>query len=160
MKKTQIELLQIGMKKDSWLTECSSVFTQKLKPYCDFDWTHFNSPKHSSDQLEVKKKLESQILMDALSKRKAKNVFLLDEKAKLRTSIELTVLLEPYFERREKLYFVIGGAFGFSKELKNMYPQKISLSSLTLSHQVASVVFLEQLYRVLNIYNKTPYHHS
>lgn len=55
------------------------------------------------------------------------------------------------------LTFCIGPSDGFSKEfLKNK--QIISLSSLTMMHQLALVVLLEQVYRGFTILNNEPYH--
>lgn len=53
--------------------------------------------------------------------------------------------------------FFIGGAYGFNQDFLQ-YTQNISLSSLTLSHQVAKVLLCEQIYRGLSINANHPYH--
>jgi 23S rRNA (pseudouridine1915-N3)-methyltransferase len=58
------------------------------------------------------------------------------------------------------MVFVIGGAFGFSKEVFERANQKISLSKMTFSHQLVRVIFLEQLYRAQTILKGEPYHHE
>ncbi|WP_031388183.1 23S rRNA (pseudouridine(1915)-N(3))-methyltransferase RlmH [Desulfonatronum thiodismutans] len=55
--------------------------------------------------------------------------------------------------------FVLGGAFGFSGEIRERCDQLISLSPMTLPHELARVVLLEQVYRALNIQRGTGYHH-
>jgi 23S rRNA (pseudouridine1915-N3)-methyltransferase len=60
--------------------------------------------------------------------------------------------------RTKNLTFIIGGAYGFSSELKEKFKLKIALSKLTFSHDMARLFFTEQLYRSLTIINKIPYH--
>lgn len=55
--------------------------------------------------------------------------------------------------------FVLGGAFGFSGGFRERCDQLISLSSMTLPHELARVVLFEQVYRALTIQRGTGYHH-
>ena len=61
---------------------------------------------------------------------------------------------------KKKIVFVIGGAYGFSKDIYNRANEKISLSRLTFSHQMVRLFFVEQLYRGYTILNNEPYHHE
>lgn len=58
-----------------------------------------------------------------------------------------------------KVVFVIGGAYGFGAAMSARADHKVSLSSLTFTHDMVRLVFLEQLYRAFTIINKLPYHH-
>jgi len=58
------------------------------------------------------------------------------------------------------LTFVIGGPYGFSSEVYEKFPQKISLSKMTFSHQMIRVIITEQIYRALSILKNEPYHHQ
>lgn len=79
-------------------------------------------------------------------------LIVLDEHGKQQDSVSFSKIL---LERN--LTFCIGPSDGFSKEfLKNK--QIISLSSLTMMHQLALVVLLEQVYRGFTILNNEPYH--
>ncbi|HSH00660.1 MAG TPA: 23S rRNA (pseudouridine(1915)-N(3))-methyltransferase RlmH, partial [candidate division Zixibacteria bacterium] len=53
---------------------------------------------------------------------------------------------------------LLGGAFGLGAAALERADETISLSSLTLSHQVARIVALEQLYRGFSILSGSPYH--
>jgi 23S rRNA (pseudouridine1915-N3)-methyltransferase len=57
------------------------------------------------------------------------------------------------------LTFIIGGAYGVSQELANQVNMKLSLSKMTMSHQVVRLMFFEQLYRAFTILRNEPYHH-
>jgi 23S rRNA (pseudouridine1915-N3)-methyltransferase len=56
------------------------------------------------------------------------------------------------------LAFVVGGADGLSSEVLDAARERMSLSRLTLPHQLARVVLLEQLYRSFRIIRGEPYH--
>jgi 23S rRNA (pseudouridine1915-N3)-methyltransferase len=55
--------------------------------------------------------------------------------------------------------FVIGGSLGLAPEVWARAPERLSLSPLTLPHQLARVVLAEQLFRALKIDRREPYHH-
>ncbi len=54
--------------------------------------------------------------------------------------------------------FLIGGAFGHSREFLNRCDKVVSLSTMTMSHKIAKVVLFEQIYRALAINHHHPYH--
>jgi 23S rRNA (pseudouridine1915-N3)-methyltransferase len=54
--------------------------------------------------------------------------------------------------------FVIGGAFGLGRSVLDRAVRKLSLSSMTLPHEMARVVLAEQLYRAGSILRGEPYH--
>ena len=56
-----------------------------------------------------------------------------------------------------QLIFVCGNAGGFPESLRERVPQKLSLSAMTLSHELARVVLAEQLYRAFAILSGGPY---
>jgi 23S rRNA (pseudouridine1915-N3)-methyltransferase len=55
--------------------------------------------------------------------------------------------------------FVIGGSLGLPPEVQRRATDRLSLSALTLPHQLARVVLLEQLFRAGKILRREPYHH-
>jgi len=57
-----------------------------------------------------------------------------------------------------KAAFVIGGAFGLSADVLEAADRQLSLSDLTLPHDLARLVLLEQLYRAGTILRGEPYH--
>ena len=61
-------------------------------------------------------------------------------------------------QRGHILVFVIGGAYGLADSFKRTAREVISLSPLTLSHSLAHMVLLEQIYRAFTILKGHPYH--
>jgi 23S rRNA (pseudouridine1915-N3)-methyltransferase len=84
---------------------------------------------------------------------------ILDERGRSCRSKELAQKLEDWDLRAVKdVAFLIGGANGHSPEVKEKADWLFSLGSLTLQHELALVVLLEQLYRAQTIRRGEPYH--
>ncbi len=58
-----------------------------------------------------------------------------------------------------ELAFAVGGAYGFSDEVRRRAAKLLSLSAMTFTHQMVRPFLLEQLYRACTILNNEPYHH-
>jgi len=89
---------------------------------------------------------------------KLDHVTLLDAKGTLMTSPEWSQFLYSEWEKRGSiLTFAIGGANGFSSQVKGAF-KMLSFSSMTFPHQIARLLFYEQTYRAIQIYKKGKYH--
>jgi len=83
----------------------------------------------------------------------------LDEKGKQLRSEEFAGWIQKQEGAgRKKVSFLIGGANGHGPEVKAAADETWSLSAMTLQHELAYVVFLEQLYRAYSINLGSPYH--
>ena len=85
-------------------------------------------------------------------------IICLSDLGKEMTSTELA----RFLERRERqsgrsLAFVVGGFLGLADRLLARADLRLSLSRMTLSHELARVVLLEQVYRALTIVRKRHY---
>ena len=58
----------------------------------------------------------------------------------------------------KKIFFLIGGPLGLSPQVLAQAHQVLSLSSLTLTHEMSALVFSEQLYRYLTVQAGEKYH--
>ena len=88
-------------------------------------------------------------------------VILLDEKGKQYSSIEFSNFISnTVMVRTKSLVFIIGGAFGLSKEVYTRADSKMSLSKMTFSHQMVRMIYKEQLYRAFTITNGEKYHNE
>jgi 23S rRNA (pseudouridine1915-N3)-methyltransferase len=59
---------------------------------------------------------------------------------------------------RGDLTFVVGGSAGLAPEVLARADERLSLSRMTLPHQLCRVVLLEQVYRAFRIMRNEPYH--
>ena len=88
-------------------------------------------------------------------------VVLLDEKGKQFTSVSFSNYLQKKMNSGlKRLVFVIGGPYGFGDEVYKRANEKVSLSSMTFSHQMVRLFAIEQLYRAFTILRNEPYHHQ
>ncbi len=87
------------------------------------------------------------------------HIVLLDSRGKQMSSEELARFLGDYQDRNPlPLVFAVGPANGFSEEARGAASLLLSLGKMTLSHELARVVLLEQLYRAFTILQGHPYH--
>ena len=84
---------------------------------------------------------------------------LMDSRGKEFSSEQFATFLGDYQDRNPMpLVFAIGGADGFGAEVRDAAQQTISLGKMTLAHELARVVLLEQVYRAFTILKGHPYH--
>ena len=62
------------------------------------------------------------------------------------------------FNNKEKLSFIIGGPDGHSSEILNEADYILSLSKMTMPHEMATLVLIEQIYRAFSIKKGSKYH--
>lgn len=74
------------------------------------------------------------------------------------SSEELAAFLAKQLEIYGKVAFILGGPLGFSQEVEDAVPSRLSLSRLTFPHELARIVFLEQVYRAFTILRGEKYH--
>ncbi len=83
----------------------------------------------------------------------------LDENGTRLSSLEFARLLEKWGAAGIRdLVFILGGAYGLDGGLKTGADFLLSLSSMTLTHGMARMILLEQIYRAFTLIRKEPYH--
>jgi 23S rRNA (pseudouridine1915-N3)-methyltransferase len=91
-------------------------------------------------------------------KKERHKLVLLDSRGKQFSSEELAEFLEREQVNAKPLLFAIGGSDGFSTEARRQAGVMLSLGKMTLPHELARVVLVEQLYRAFTILMNHPYH--
>lgn len=87
------------------------------------------------------------------------SLVLMDTRGKQFSSEEFARFLGDYQDRNPlPIVFAVGAADGFSETCKTAAQQTISLGKMTLAHELARVVLLEQIYRAFTILKGHPYH--
>lgn len=155
----RITLLVVGKTTDPRLQSLIEDYQQRLKHYIPFEFVVVpdikNAKTLSQEQL---KSAEGQAILSFLTP--AMDVLLLDEHGREFRSIEYADFLQKKMGSGRDLTLVIGGAYGFSKEVYNRSNGKISLSQMTFSHQMIRLMAIEQIYRAMTILRGEPYHHE
>jgi 23S rRNA (pseudouridine1915-N3)-methyltransferase len=98
-------------------------------------------------------------LQERAAGRTTPELVLLDNRGKEMTSEELAEFIEARHSADiQQLIFAIGPADGFSDSTRRSASKLISLGKMTLPHELARIVLLEQIYRAFTILKKHPYH--
>lgn len=156
----KITLLTVGKTDRDWVRQGLEIYVSRLKHYIPFALIEIPELKNVSafSKEQIKSKEGALILKNV---RTSDDLILLDEKGKMFTSMEFSSMLSDKLSYASRdIVFVIGGAYGFSKEVYDRADSKISLSKMTFSHQMVRTIFAEQLYRAFTIMKGEPYHHE
>lgn len=158
--KMKITLLAIGKTGAKYLQEGVEIYTKRIGYYVPFDFKVLPDIKTTKSlTTEKQKELEGQQFLSAMQP--GDIVVLLDERGKEMTSREFSAYIDRKMVTVSKnLIFVIGGPYGFSKEVYNRANEKLSLSKMTFSHEMIRLFFVEQIYRAMTILKGEPYHHD
>lgn len=139
--------ITVGKPAFLWAREAADMYLERLRNYTKFE------------QVVIKdgprKQVETQLL--AASEKTLRVV--LDERGKALRSLEMARWIEARQMAGVKCAsLIIGGAEGHSQAFREAADEIWTLSSLTLQHEVARVVLLEQVYRAHTILRGEPYH--
>ena len=156
----KIILLTVGKTTNAHLIKLQEEYQNRLKFYITFEPVVIPELKNTKN-LSVSEQLEKEA--DLILKQIDLNdkVVLLDEKGKQFTSVAFSEYMsKKLIATHKRMIFVVGGPYGFSERVYQRANSKISLSSMTFSHQMIRLIFVEQLYRAMTILKGEPYHHE
>ena len=84
----------------------------------------------------------------------------LDERGESMASVRFAEFLRTCFDSARFPIFIVGGAYGLSQTVRDRATKLLSFGPMTLPHELARVLLLEQLYRADAIMHGRPYHHG
>ena len=154
----RINLIAIGKKMPDWISHGIEHYKKQLPKNYNFTITALESQNRKSISVENTKNLEEKLILDAASGSTLLIAF--DELGKQQSSKELSKSIEKWQLEGESVAMIIGGADGLSSELKQKCNLIWSLSNLTLTHSMARLLLVEQLYRGHSLMTNHPYHRS
>ena len=152
-----IRLIAVGDRQPSWVDDAFATYTGRFPQQWKFRLDCVaTARRNKGDQSDRAKQVESeQILAKVAAK---EQLVLLDERGRQLTSQALATSLSDWQTDGRDLSFVIGGPDGVSSACRERAAFVWSLSSLTLPHGLARVLFAEQLYRAWSLQSGHPYH--
>lgn len=156
----KITLLAIGRTQSEYLRTGIEQYINRIGHYVPMEFKVLPDIKGTKGLTEQQQKdKEGAAMMAAMQPGDA--VILLDERGREMTSREFAGFIEGKMNvGLKRLVFVIGGPYGFSKEVYDRCDGKISLSRMTFSHEMVRLFFTEQIYRAMTILRGEPYHHD
>lgn len=156
----KIVLIVVGKTIQKHYITAINDYIERSNHYIPFDMEVIPELKNTKNLTqEQQKEKEGDLILKALQP--GDMLVLLDESGKEFRSVEFASWLEKKISIvNKRLVFLIGGPYGFAPKVYQAAQEKISLSKMTFSHQMVRLIFVEQLYRALNILNNGPYHHE
>ena len=144
----KLRVAWIGKTKEPAIQALSDEYLRRLRQFADVEGVSFKD--------------EAAVLKAAgrdSSKASRHFLVLLDSRGKQLSSEELARLIGEHQDRNPvPMFFAIGPADGFSAAARQKCDLLLSLGKMTLAHELARVVVLEQLYRAFSILKGHPYH--
>ncbi|HBM78065.1 MAG TPA: 50S rRNA methyltransferase [Verrucomicrobiales bacterium] len=143
----KLRILAIGKPKLGYAGEGVREYTGRLKHYVPLDLEFLKGHDESSS---------------LLAKSEGSYRIALDERGSQLTTLGISDGLTRLENRPgiKKVVFLIGGAAGHSPALRDQCDEIWSLSTMTMQHELALVVLLEQIYRAYTIKRGEPYHRA
>lgn len=144
----KITIFAVGKLKESFWKDAVAEYLKRLDAYAK------TSVREIPDSNKEK---EAVALLDALPEKVP--VILLDIKGKEVSSEALAQKIDRYaLDGNSHIAFVIGGSDGVTAEVRARATERISFGPITLPHNLARVVLVEQIYRAFKIQRGEPYH--
>lgn len=147
-----INIVCVGSLKEKFWIDAVNEYGKRLSKFCKLKFIELS-------QLE---KFEKQKCLDCEGDEILKVVrgykILLDVEGKQLTSDEFAKQLESISLLNSEITFIIGGSYGVSDKVKKQVNFRMSFGKLTLPHNLARVVLVEQIYRAFMITNGSTYH--
>ncbi|HVA38167.1 MAG TPA: 23S rRNA (pseudouridine(1915)-N(3))-methyltransferase RlmH [Candidatus Dormibacteraeota bacterium] len=152
----RIQVLAVGKVKERYVAAAVDDFARRLRPYASLDLAEVPAA-HGSDAAAAMREEAGRILA-RLSPDDV--VWLLEREGEEWSSPELARRIDDLTRTgTSRLVIVVAGTFGADASLRARATRLWSLSRLTLLHEWARALALEQLYRAHKILRNEPYHH-
>ncbi len=152
----RLTVVAVGRLKEPFWREAAVEYEKRLRPYATLHVREVPDQDISGDRARAIER-EGEAVLAALPERA--RVIALDERGSERTSPQLSKRLEEMMVSGDShAAFVVGGSAGLSEAVLARADERMSLSRMTLPHQLARVVLFEQLYRAFKIMKGEPYH--
>ncbi len=155
-----IRLICVGKLGQRFLSDGCAEYEKRIAPFAKLTIVELAETKQRDEGEAGEKRViedESARILTKLDKPREQVVAMCVEGEQL-SSPQLAQLLENAARESGAISFIIGGSLGLSDELKSRADKRLSVSKMTLPHQLARLVLLEQLYRACTINNHVKYH--
>ncbi|MRS12174.1 MAG: 23S rRNA (pseudouridine(1915)-N(3))-methyltransferase RlmH [Actinobacteria bacterium] len=152
----RLDLICVGKLKEPHWRDAADEYLKRLGPYARVAVTEIPDRDVTADEAKALA-AEGAGILRAIPD--GAIVAVLDTSGAQRSSEEFASWLQVLGAAgRSHVAFVVGGAAGLDSGVLSRADERLSLGPLTLPHQLARVVLLEQLYRAFRIIRGEPYH--
>lgn len=156
----EISIISVGKISTDWILKGLETYRSRIGKYIKFSPIIIPDIRNAKSMpIETVKEEEGKLIINSLQT--SDFVVLCDEKGKEFTSRLFADWIQKQMNSgKKRLALIIGGPFGFSKDVYERANFKIALSQMTLTHEMANLMLTEQIYRAMTILKGEPYHHD
>lgn len=155
----KLSIICMGKTREGFVQEGLAKYLRFLKPYGDVEIRELKEEKIQDlkDAPAVRKKEAGKIFKAV---RAGALLVALDERGQEFTSHDFARFMNSALENGvREMAFVLGGAMGLDEAVTGKADKVIAMSRWTLTHEMARLVLLEQLYRAFTIITGKTYHY-
>ncbi len=150
-------LVHVSEKPAPWVQQACDTYLKRMPVSLGFTQTRIPPVKRTKNtHIDTAREQEWQRILDKMPGQAI--MVLLDERGKHYSSVQFSRKLESWQLQGRDIAFVIAGADGVNPAHRQQADALFSLSQMTLPHEMARVLLIEQLYRAWSILNHHPYH--
>ena len=155
----KIKLLLVGKTTDESIRRIEADYEKRISRYTAFESIVIDNSSIRNGPEPVIRQKEGELILKRVAP--GDHLILMDERGTQLSSIQFSEEINNWRNSSKKtVILTIGGAYGFSDEVKKRANSLISLSAMTFSHQIVRIIMMEQMYRAFTILNNEPYHHA
>ena len=155
-----IKVICVGKSKEKYWDAAYAEYLKRLKGYCSPEVIEVKEAKlpANASPADEKKVIETEGREILGRIGSGDCVIALDIQGKELSSEEIARKISEISFDYSRISFIIGGSLGLSDEVKRRADFRMSFGKITLPHQLARVVLLEQIYRSFKINRHEAYH--
>ncbi|MBR2382093.1 MAG: 23S rRNA (pseudouridine(1915)-N(3))-methyltransferase RlmH [Clostridia bacterium] len=155
-----VKIYVTGTLKEQYYKDAIAEYKKRLNAYCKLDiieYKEYKLPENPSEkQIEQALIVEGQKILSDISPKAYKIAMCVE--GKQLSSEEFAEKLDKISTTNGELALIIGSSYGLSNEIKQACDFRMSVSKMTLTHQMLRVWLVEIIYRCLSINNGGKYH--
>ena len=155
-----VKIYVTGTLKEQYYKDAIAEYKKRLNAYCKLEIIEYKEYKLPDDpserQIEQALLAEGEKILSDISPRAYKIAMCVE--GKQLSSEEFAVKLDEIATSHGEVAIIIGSSFGLSEELKRACDFRMSVSKMTLTHQMLRVWLVEIIYRCLSIARGGKYH--
>ena len=153
----RIALLCVGRARGAPFADDIAHYERLLSRHARLETVELREAGASADGASEAVRREGETILSRLPA--DAHVCVLDREGDQHTSEGFAAWLESRRHEGRDLWFAVGGPFGIAASVIERADSRLSLGPLTLPHQLARVVLMEQLFRAHKILGREPYHY-
>ena len=157
----KLTIVCAGRIKEKYLSAGIAEFMKRLRPFAQVEIREIHEEKMPDEPSAAEKEQvlhkEGEKLLKLVPA--GSYLFVLDVYGAEMASEQLAAKINQLgIQGRSNITFLIGGAFGLSKEVRAAADERLSFSQLTFTHQMVRLLLVEQIYRAFKINRGEKYH--